>query len=44
MEAAVEGGCDGIVTYNQRDFAGAERFGVRVITPKEFLCEIGASI
>ena len=44
LEAAVAGGCDGILTYNQRDFAGAERFGVRVITPKEFLFEIGASI
>jgi len=41
LEAAVAGGCDGIVTFNRRDFAGAERFGVRVMGPKEFLFEIG---
>ena len=41
LEVAVAGGCDAIVTFNGRDFAGAERFGVRVMTPREFLCEIG---
>jgi len=41
LEAAVAGGGDGIVTYNKRDFAGAERFGVQVMSPKEFLFEIG---
>ena len=41
LEAAVAGGCDGIVTFDQRDFAGAEQFGVRVMGPKEFLFEIG---
>lgn len=30
-----------IVTYNGRDFAGAERFGVDVITPLQFLRRIG---
>ena len=43
LEAAVAGGCDGIVTYNQRDFAGADRFGVRVMPPIELLSEIGES-
>ena len=41
VEAAVEGGCDRIVTFNSRDFAGAEQFGIRVVTPREFLVEIG---
>ena len=41
LELAVEAGCEVIVTYNQRDFAGCERFGVRPVTPKQFLQEIG---
>ena len=41
LEGAVAGGCDGIVTYNKRDFAGAERLGVRVMLPREFPIEIG---
>ena len=41
LEAAVAGGCDAIVTFDRRHFAGAERFGVRVTGPKEFLFEIG---
>jgi len=41
LELAVTADCDFIVTYNERDFQGAERFGLRVVTPKEFLEEIG---
>ena len=41
VEAAVAGGCDSIVTFNSRDFAGVEQFGIRVMTPREFLVEIG---
>src|SRR5262249_38007714 len=41
LELAVAAGCDCIVTFNVRDFAGAEQFGIRVLTPKEFLQEIG---
>jgi len=41
LEAAVAGSCDSIVTYNQRDFAGAERFGIDVMTPRGLLSEIG---
>ena len=26
-----------VVTFNTKDFAGAERFGIRVISPKELL-------
>jgi len=42
LEVAVAGGCDGIVTFNLRDFAGAERFGLWIETPKDFLNRIGA--
>ncbi len=41
LEVAVAGGCDCIVTFNTRDFVGAERFGIRVMKPREFLVEIG---
>jgi len=37
LELAVTSASTYIVTYNQRDFAGAEQFGIRVVTPKEFL-------
>ena len=41
LELAVEAGCQRIVTYNQRDFRGIGQFGVRAVTPREFLSEIG---
>ena len=41
LELAVAAGCDAIVTYNKRDFAGVDRFGLRVWEPKELLIEIG---
>jgi predicted nucleic acid-binding protein len=37
LELAVAGRADGIVTHNVRHFAGAERVGIRVMTPREFL-------
>jgi putative PIN family toxin of toxin-antitoxin system len=37
LELAVAAGCGCIVTHNQRDFAGAEKFGVRIYRPGEFL-------
>ena len=37
LELAVAAGCRVIVTHNTRDFKGAERFGISVITPGEFL-------
>ena len=40
LEVAVAGRCDAIVTYNRRDFRGAERFGVRIVSPPEFLVEL----
>lgn len=43
LELAVKAGCDAIVTYNQRDFAGVEEtFQIRVVAPGEFLKDIGA--
>jgi putative PIN family toxin of toxin-antitoxin system len=41
LELAVAAGCDAIVSYNKRDLAGADRFGVTVCDPKEFLTQIG---
>lgn len=41
LELAVAAGCEAIVSYNKRDFVGAARFGLRVLTPKEFQTEIG---
>ena len=41
LELAVTAGCDYIVTYNQNDFEGTEQFGVKTITPRDFLEVIG---
>lgn len=41
LELAVEAGAECIVTFNKRDFEGAQRFGIRVVTPWEFLKRIG---
>ena len=43
LEVAVAAGCEAIVTYNKRDFKGIERFGLRVLDPREFLSEIGVT-
>ena len=37
LELAVEARVDYLVTFNARDFAGAERSGVRVIPPRDLL-------
>lgn len=42
LELAVAARCDHIVTYNRKNFAGAERFGVAVTDPRAFLQKIGA--
>lgn len=42
LELAVAGRCDAIITYNKRDFRELSPFGLRAMTPKEFLTEIGA--
>ena len=41
LELAVESRADFLLTFNTRDFAGAEQFGIRVISPREFLAIIG---
>ena len=41
LELAVESGSDLIVTHNVAHFRGAEQFGVRVVTPRELLRQIG---
>ena len=41
LEVAVAGGCDAIITYNKRHFKNVEKFGLRILDPREFLTEIG---
>jgi putative PIN family toxin of toxin-antitoxin system len=41
LEVAVAGGCSAIVSYNKRDFEGASRFGIEVITARELLQQLG---
>jgi putative PIN family toxin of toxin-antitoxin system len=41
LELAVASRTQYIVTYNGKDFAAAERFGIQVVTPKAFLDVIG---
>jgi len=40
-ELAVTAQADAIVTHNVRNFRGVERFGIKALTPREFLQEIG---
>jgi putative PIN family toxin of toxin-antitoxin system len=44
LELAVESECDFIITFNKNDFEGVEKFGIKIITPKEFLKVIGEKI
>ena len=41
LELAVEAEVEYIVTHNLKDFNGVEHFGIKAITPKEFLQIIG---
>jgi putative PIN family toxin of toxin-antitoxin system len=41
LELAVKAGCEVIVTFNERDFVGVEKFGIRALPPAAFLREIG---
>ena len=41
LEVAVAGDCEAIITYNKRHFKKVEKFGLRVLDPKELLIEIG---
>lgn len=40
LELAVAAGCVTIVTFNVRDFAGADRFGIEIVTPAAFLARM----
>ena len=41
LELAVAAECEYIVTYNRKDFGGAERFGISIVSSLEFLQAIG---
>ncbi|MCA2653444.1 MAG: putative toxin-antitoxin system toxin component, PIN family [Microcystis sp. M015S2] len=41
LELAVKAGCQSIITYNTRDFAGVEQFGLSLLEPSGFLRLIG---
>jgi predicted nucleic acid-binding protein len=41
LELAVEASAEYIVTYNKRDFVGVDKFGLKTITPKDYLKVIG---
>jgi putative PIN family toxin of toxin-antitoxin system len=43
LELAVAARCQSIVTYNIRDFVGAEKFGISVLEPGPFLSGVGVS-
>ncbi|MEH2363664.1 putative toxin-antitoxin system toxin component, PIN family [Nostoc sp.] len=42
LELAVKARCDNVITYNARDFNGIKQFGIKILTPAEFLQSIGA--
>lgn len=42
LELAVAATCDAIVTFNVKDFRGAEQFDIRLLKPIELLNELGA--
>ncbi len=41
LELAIESESEFIVTFNKNDFKGVDKFGLKTITPKEFLKRIG---
>ncbi len=41
LELAVESRSEYIITFNKRDFKGIGRFGIKAITPQEFMIERG---
>jgi len=41
LELAVAARCHTIVTFNRRDFVGADKFGVSVVEPGPFLSGLG---
>jgi putative PIN family toxin of toxin-antitoxin system len=41
IELAVAAQADFLITYNQRDLQPADRFGIQVVSPKQFLQQVG---
>lgn len=41
LELAVESESDIIITFNKNDYKGVDKFGIQVLTPKEFFRKIG---
>ena len=41
IDLAVECQADFIITYNRKDLQPAEKFGIKVVTPLEFLQQVG---
>ena len=37
LEVAVESQSEYIITFNTRDFSGCEKFGIKIVTPYEFM-------
>ena len=44
LELAVESESDFIISFNKKDFEGIGNFGIKTLTPKEFLKVIGEKI
>ena len=44
LEVAVAAGCQYIITHNVRDFTGAERLGVNILRPSQFLQQLEESL
>lgn len=41
LELAVKARCDSVVTFNIRDFAHVEQFGIKAMPPAQFLQSLG---
>ena len=41
IDLAIEAQADFIITYNQNDLKPAEKLGIMIVTPKEFLLKMG---
>jgi putative PIN family toxin of toxin-antitoxin system len=41
IEAALTANCKYIITYNKKDFLEVEQFGIRVLTPYNFMQRLG---
>jgi putative PIN family toxin of toxin-antitoxin system len=45
LETAFNAGADAIITYNLKDFANVEEhLGIKIMIPKDLLCQIGGTL